>query len=59
MGGKARRNYLIGAVVIWVSLIAAIGVILSGAKELPIVLTILGGGAFWFIVIAPGLFRDR
>lgn len=55
-----RRNYLGGAVIVWVALIVAASLILGGTPYLAQLLPILGGGAAWFVVIVPGvLFRSR
>lgn len=53
---KALRNYLIGAFIVWVGITVAIATVAGDqfGKMLPI----LGGGAFWFIVIVPNLFRE-
>jgi|GEM_PF-952276 len=56
---RALRTYLIGAVIVWVGLIAAATILLRGSDEFPIMLTILGGGAAWFVVIVPAIFRSR
>lgn len=54
---RALRTYLIGAVIVWVGLIAATALLLRGTDEFPTMLTILGGGAVWFVVIVPTMFR--
>jgi hypothetical protein len=57
---KFRRAYLIGAVIVWVGIILASAVILAGTPYLTQILIILGGGAFWFVVLVPGaLFGSR
>lgn len=48
------RTYLIGTVIVWVALIIASAAVLAGTKYLPTMLIILGGGAFWSIVLVPG-----
>jgi hypothetical protein len=59
-GDQTRRNYLIGAVIVWVAIIAASSFILAGTPYLGQMLPILGGGAAWFVVIVPGaLLRTR
>ena len=56
---RALRTYLIGAVIVSVGLIAATAILLRGSDEFPIMLTILGGGAVWFVVIVPTMLRSR
>jgi hypothetical protein len=59
-GDQTRRNYLIGAVIVWVAIIAASRFILAGTPYFGQMLPILGGGAAWFVVIVPGaLLRTR
>ncbi len=53
---KFRRTYLVGAVIVWVGIILAASVILAGTPYLTQILIILGGGAFWFVVLVPGAF---
>lgn len=56
---QLRSRYLFGAVIVWVAIIAASAVILRGTPYAGQMLTILGGGAAWFVVIVPGwLFRS-
>lgn len=60
MGDRPRRNYESSAVIVWVALIVAAGLILRGTPYFAQLLPILGGGAVWFVVIVPGvLFRRR
>jgi hypothetical protein len=60
MWDRPRRNYESSAVIVWVALIVAAGLILRGTPYFAQVLPILGGGAVWFVVIVPGaLFRRR
>lgn len=57
---QVRNRYLFGAVIVWVAIIAASAVILRGTPYAGQMLTILGGGAAWFVVIVPAwLFRGR
>ena len=51
-----QRAYLIGAVIVWVGIIIASAITLSGTPYLAQMLPILGGGAFWFVVLVPGAF---
>jgi hypothetical protein len=53
------RNYLVGAVIVWVALIVAASLILAGTPYFAQLLPILGGGAAWFVVIVPGLLLGR
>jgi hypothetical protein len=53
---KFRTAYLIGALIVWVGIILGTAVMLSGTEYLIQILIILGGGAFWFVVIVPGAF---
>lgn len=55
---RAFRVYLIGSLIVWVAIIAATAVILSGTDYLAPMLAILGGGGFWFIIVVPTLFRS-
>lgn len=60
VGDQMRRNYLMGAVIVWVAIIAASSFILAGTPYFGQMLSILGGGAVWFVVIVPGtLLRTR
>jgi len=54
---SALRNYLFGAFIVWVGITVAIAMIDS--DQFGAMIPILGGGAFWFIVIAPNLFREK
>lgn len=56
---RAMRHYLIGAVVVWVGLFAGTVVLLEGTGHLFEMLIIMAAGAFWFVVLAPQLFRQR
>jgi hypothetical protein len=52
-------TYVIGAVVVWVAIILASGVILAGTTYVGTILPILSGGATWFVVIVPAATRRR
>jgi len=54
---SALRNYLVGAFIVWVGITVEIAMIDS--DQFGTMIPILGGGAFWFIVIAPNLFLER
>ncbi|HVX30938.1 MAG TPA: hypothetical protein VHA53_10700 [Nitrolancea sp.] len=53
---SAFRSYLLGAIIVWLGIIAATALIAS--DQFAELLPVLGGGAFWFIVIVPNLFRE-
>jgi len=44
---------LISTIIVWVAIISASAVILRGTPYAGQMLTILGGGAAWFVVIVP------
>jgi hypothetical protein len=50
-----RRSYLIGAVIVWIAIIAASTVILGGTPYFGQMLPILAGGVVWFVIIIPGV----
>jgi hypothetical protein len=50
---RAKIVYLIGAVIVWVAIISASAVVLRGTPTLAQMLPILGGGAFWFVIVVP------
>ena len=50
-----RRTYLVGTVIIWVTLLLTLGVTLSGTPAFGTALILLGGGSFWFVVLVPGV----
>lgn len=54
---KAHRSYLIGAIVVWLGLLAATVITVGDSDRLATLLIIQAGGAFWFLVLAPRLFR--
>lgn len=53
------RNYLIGAVIVWIGVLTATILTLEGTDQLATMLIIEGGAAFWFIALAPQCFRQR
>jgi hypothetical protein len=55
--GTVLRNYIIGAVIIWVGVIASAAVILRGTDEFAGMLIVLSAGAVWFVVLVPGWLR--
>jgi hypothetical protein len=54
---RFKQAYLVGAAIVWVGLIFAITLTLAGTPHFGIVLTLLSGGAVWFVVIIPGVMR--
>lgn len=55
-----KRVYLIGAVIVWVAIIAAVAASLADTPYFAQLLPLLGGGVVWFLVIVPGaLLRVR
>jgi hypothetical protein len=52
-------TYAIGAVIVWVAIIAATAVVLAGTPYFAQVLPIVGGGAVWFVVIVPATWARR
>lgn len=55
---RVQRKYLIGAVIVWIALVAATSVILAGTPYFSQMLTIVAGGAVYFVVLVPAwLFR--
>lgn len=51
-----KRAYLIGSVIVWVGIMIATAVILSGTPYFAQMLPILDSGVFWFIVFVPGTY---
>jgi hypothetical protein len=51
-----KRTYLIGTVIVWVSIWFASAVILKGTPYFGQMIPILGGGVVWFVVVIPGAF---
>jgi hypothetical protein len=51
-----KRAYLIGSVIVWVSIVIGTAVILSGTPYFAQVLPILSTGVVWSIVILPGAY---
>lgn len=54
---RALRNYIIGTVIVWVGIIAAMALMLEGTGEFGNMLIILTGGVVWFLIIVPGWLR--
>jgi len=53
------KIYIISSVIVWAAIIAGTGVILKDTPYLGSILPVLGGGAAWFVVIAPAAFRSK
>jgi len=51
--------YVISSVIVWVAILLSAAMILQGTAYFGELLPILGGGAAWFVVIAPGGLRKR
>jgi 4-hydroxybenzoate polyprenyltransferase len=51
-----KRTYLIGTVIVWVSILIGTAIILSGTPYFAQILPILSVGVFWFIVLLPGAY---
>ncbi len=54
---RIRARYRIAAVLVWVAILIASAFILAGTPYLPPMIPVLGGGAVWFVIIAPAGFR--
>lgn len=50
-----RRSYMIGTCIVWVAIILATAVALSGTPYFAVMLPILGSGTFWFVILIPSL----
>jgi hypothetical protein len=53
---RALRIYITGAVIVWIGIIVATALMLSGEAFSPMMI-VLSGGAFWFIVLVPAWLR--
>lgn len=52
-----RRSYMVGAAIVWAGILIATAVVLAGSPQLGVMVSILGGGAVFFLIILPaGLF---
>ena len=51
--------YVISSVIVWVAILLAAAMILQGTEYFSKLIPILGGGAAWFVVIAPAVLRKR
>ncbi|HET9016738.1 MAG TPA: hypothetical protein VFN57_14155 [Thermomicrobiaceae bacterium] len=55
----AIRAYLIGAVLVWLAMIAGTTALLGGTASLSPMLLILSAGALWFVLLVPTLLHRR
>jgi hypothetical protein len=53
------KIYIISSAIVWAAIIASVWIILKDSPYLRNILPILGGGAAWFVIIAPAMFRNR
>lgn len=51
-----KRAYLIGSVIVWVSILIGIAVILSGTPYFVQLLPILLAGPLWFVLLVPAAY---
>lgn len=51
-----KRAYLIGSVIVWVSILIGTAVILSGTPYFVQILPIVGAGVLWFILLVPAAY---
>lgn len=56
---RTLRVYLLGAVIVWVAMVAATAVLLGGTAHLSPMLLVLSGGALWFVLLVPTVLRRR
>ena len=53
------KYYLIAAIIVWVAIIIATAVLLKNTAYFAQILSILGSGAVWFVILTPTVFRKR
>ena len=52
-----RRSYMVGAAIVWAGILIATAIVLAGSPQMGVMISILGGGAVFFLIILPsGLF---
>ncbi len=56
---RSLRVYLVGAVIVWIGMIAATTVLLGGTAHLTAMLAVLTGGALWFVLLVPSVLSRR
>lgn len=54
-----KRAYLIGTVIVWVSILIGTAVILSGTPYFAQMLPILSAGVLWFVLLVPAAYFWR
>lgn len=54
---KALRNYIVGAVIVWIGILLSTAFLLGGTGEFAGMFIILSGGAVWFVLLVPGWLR--
>lgn len=54
-----KRAYLIGSVIVWVSILIGTAVILSGTPYFAQMLPILLAGVLWFVLLVPAAYFWR
>jgi hypothetical protein len=52
---RVIRLYVVGTVIVWISIFAGSAVILSGSNHFGQMLPILLGGVLWSFVVVPGM----
>lgn len=57
MNARVMRIYMIASLLIWVGIMAATTLMLSGTGYLVDLIIILAAGAFFYLVLLPGWFR--
>ena len=57
MTPRALRTYTLGAIIVWVGVIFSSAFLVAGSRELPMLMIILGAGAFFFVVLIPAWLR--
>lgn len=51
------KIHVISSAIVWVAILLSAAMILQGTEYFSKLIPILGGGAAWFVVIAPGGLR--
>ena len=51
--------YVISSVIVWVAILLSAAMILQGTEYFGKLIPILGGGAAWFVVVAPAGLRKK
>ncbi len=55
---RAKASYILAASIVWAAIVLATAIVLRGSPQFGVMLSILGGGAAFFVVILPaGVFR--